>query len=153
MGPHSQEAPPGPGVDHAVDQVTRMAAIVEQARAFVPDLRWKPPPLKQKWHLLIWTDASGETQREAEDDLRKLADWAEEKWLAGRGPHTALIVEDSAYTVEGPNTGRPANLGWPGHYPMEAVCAVCGLVVRREKIDPGQLDWTHTGRAAGDPPG
>lgn len=143
----------GVGVDRAVDQVLRMAAIVEQARAVVPDLRWKTPPQKQKWHFLTWTDANGVKQREVEDDLRKLADWAEKKWLAGKGPHRALIVEGSAYTVKGPNTGKPANLGWPGHYPMEAVCAVpgCGQVVRREEMDPEQLDWMHTGYMPGDP--
>lgn len=156
MGPYGQPVPlaaAGVGVDHVIDQVVRMAAIVEQARAIVPDLRWKPPPLGQKWHLLTWTDANGETQRQAEDDLRLLADWAEEKWLSPAGHQATLIVDGSAYSAEGPNTGRPANLGWPSHYPMEALCAVkgCGQVVRRERMDAQQLDWEHTGRMPGDP--
>lgn len=156
MGPHGKPVPPaaaGAGVDHVTDQVIRMAAIVTQARVTVPGLRWKPPPLGSKWHLLEWEEG-GEVKRQAEDDLKDLADWAEAKWLPGAGPHTALIVEGSAYTVgEGPNTGRPANLGWPAHYPMEALCAVkgCGQVVRREKMDARQLDWEHTGRMPGEP--
>ena len=67
--------------------------------------------------------------------------------------HEVLIVAGSAYSVAGPNTGLPANLRRPGDYPVEALCAVsgCGQVVRREKPEPGHLDWAHTGRMAGEP--
>jgi hypothetical protein len=71
---------------------------------------------------------------------------------AGRDePHEALIVKGSAYSMEGPNTNLPANPRWPAHYPMEAICAICHGVVRREEMTPGKLDWEHTGRKAGEP--
>jgi len=67
--------------------------------------------------------------------------------------HEALIVKDSAYTASGArqNTGLPANLANRLHYPVEAICSVCGEVVRREKPAPGRLDWAHTGRKPGEP--
>lgn len=65
-------------------------------------------------------------------------------------PHETLIVKGSAYTAAGPNTGRPANLRNPAHYPVTAVCQVCHGVVRRETMAPDVLDWSHTGRKAGE---
>lgn len=41
-----------------------------------------------------------------------------------------------------------ADLLNPGDYPVEAVDAECGEVVRSESITAG---WTHTGRRPGDP--
>jgi hypothetical protein len=64
--------------------------------------------------------------------------------------HETLIVPGSAYTVKGPNTGRPANLRNPAHYPAEAICQVCFEVVERAEMEPGKLDWEHTGRKAGE---
>jgi hypothetical protein len=61
------------------------------------------------------------------------------------------IRPGSAYTVGArPNCGRPASLRNPEHYPVEAVCAGCGRVVRREAPAPGVYDWPHTGRKPGD---
>lgn len=66
-------------------------------------------------------------------------------------PHELLIVADSAYSVTGRNANLPANLRLPWHYPVEAVCKVCGLVVRREKLDPASPDWMHLDRKPGEP--
>lgn len=63
-------------------------------------------------------------------------------------PHETLIVPGSAYMERIPN--REANLRRPEHYPVTAICQVCGGVVRREAMDPGALDWAHTGRQAGE---
>jgi hypothetical protein len=71
--------------------------------------------------------------------------------LTGTDPHEMLIVPGSAYSMEGHNTNLPANLRLPWHYPVEALCSVCGEVVRREEPQPGRLDWPHTGRKAGEP--
>jgi hypothetical protein len=66
-------------------------------------------------------------------------------------PHEMLIVRESAYSVgTGRNTGKLANLRLPWHYPVEAVCSICGLVVRREKPDPACQDWMHLDRYPGD---
>lgn len=68
-------------------------------------------------------------------------------------PHEQLIVKGSAYSVGAqPNTGQPANLRNPYHYPVEAICfrEDCGQVVRREEMKPGKLDWMHTGRMPGE---
>jgi hypothetical protein len=62
-----------------------------------------------------------------------------------------LIVRGSAYSVKGRNTGLEANLRNPEHYPVEALCRGCRRPVRREKPDPGRLDWEHIGRQAGEP--
>lgn len=148
MGPYGQ---PGPGVDRAVDQVKRMGEILRVVRAGpAADLTWTRRRPGSRKHVLAWTE-NGAPKEYQGDDLRKVADWAEKKWLAARMPHAVLVVKDSAYSVKGPNDGRPAILGWPSHYPMEAICSVCGQVVRREKMDPGNLDWVHTGRMPGDP--
>jgi hypothetical protein len=69
----------------------------------------------------------------------------------GPDPHELLIKPGSAWSVgTGPNTGKLANLDFPWHYPVEAEC-VCGLMVRREKPAPGQLDWMHLERKPGEP--
>lgn len=66
-------------------------------------------------------------------------------------PAEVLIVAGSAYSVKGRNTGLQANLRNPDHYPVEALCRGCGRVVRRETPEPWRLDWSHTGRKAGEP--
>ena len=62
--------------------------------------------------------------------------------------HETLIVPGSAYIELIPN--REANLRRPEDYPVTAICAVCHGVVRRESMEPGKLDWQHTGRKAGE---
>ena len=68
----------------------------------------------------------------------------------GPDPHELLIVPGSAYTMAGRNTGQPANLLNAFHYPVEALCRICGLPVRREKPDPACQDWMHLDRKAGE---
>jgi hypothetical protein len=71
--------------------------------------------------------------------------------VPGPDPHELLIEPDSAYSVgTGANTGQRANLRLPWHYPVEAVCVICGYVVRREKLDPACPDWMHLDRLPGD---
>jgi hypothetical protein len=65
-------------------------------------------------------------------------------------PHELLIKPGSAYSLIGRNTGLRANLRLPWHYPVTAICVICGEVVRREKPQPGRFDWVHTGRRPGD---
>jgi hypothetical protein len=66
--------------------------------------------------------------------------------------HEMVIVPGSAYTV-GANrdTDAPADLRNPEHYPVEAECTICHEMVRRDRPQPGRIDWTHTGRKPGDP--
>lgn len=49
--------------------------------------------------------------------------------------------------------GLPADVLRENHYPLTAICAGCGEVIRLEHFiaigDGGQ--WQHTGRKAGDP--
>jgi hypothetical protein len=67
-------------------------------------------------------------------------------------PQEILIVPRSAYTVgTKPHTGQLANLRNPDHYPVEAICRRCNQVVRRDEPEPGNPDWMHTGRQAGEP--
>lgn len=61
----------------------------------------------------------------------------------GPDPHELLIEPGSAYTVgTGANTGQLANLRLPWHYPVEAVCVICGYVVRRlgQRVAAGDKD-------------
>jgi hypothetical protein len=62
-------------------------------------------------------------------------------------PGEMLIVDGSARSVGGPNVGNRALLHLERHYPVEAVCSICGDVVRREKPERDVLDWPHTGRS------
>ena len=64
-------------------------------------------------------------------------------------PHEILLMQDSAYSVGGINTGLPANPRYESCYPMEAICRVCDGMVRRD--EPSQRGWKHTGRRAGEP--
>lgn len=77
--------------------------------------------------------------------------------LVGRENHEGVPAPGTAYTVKGPNTGRPANLGYFGDFPAEALCVTCGTVIRRERyqrMSPGDDgDWKHTGRKPGEPLG
>jgi hypothetical protein len=62
--------------------------------------------------------------------------------------HEASPAPFSAYSMDGPNTGRPANLASPRYYPAEALCGGCGAMIRAEHYgDP----WVHNGRMPGDP--
>jgi hypothetical protein len=54
-----------------------------------------------------------------------------------------MVRAASARSTYGRNAGRVADLCNPAHYPVTAVCSVCGLKVRRQKIAPGELDWMH----------
>jgi hypothetical protein len=68
--------------------------------------------------------------------------------------HEAVPEPGTAYTVSGPNTGRPADLGYFGHFPAEAHCVTCGMMIRRERyqrMSPGDDgEWKHTGRKPGE---
>lgn len=66
------------------------------------------------------------------------------------GPHEILIVRGSAYSVSGRNTGLPADLAKPWHYPVRAVCGICGLVVSREEMAVERQDWVHADRKPGE---
>lgn len=68
----------------------------------------------------------------------------------GLDPHELLIRPGTAYSMAGRNTGLRANLRLPWHYPVEAVCLMCGYVVRREALDPECPDWVHLDRMPGD---
>ena len=57
--------------------------------------------------------------------------------------HEVMVRAASARSTYGRNAGRVADLCNPAHYPVTAVCSVCGLKVRRQKIAPGELDWMH----------
>lgn len=66
--------------------------------------------------------------------------------------HAAVPQEGSAYSAgEQPNTGQPASLLNPHHYPIEGICVTCGEVIRCERLL--QSGWVHTGRKPGDPIG
>jgi hypothetical protein len=74
--------------------------------------------------------------------------------VSPKADHEAVPEPGTAYTVSGPNTGRPADLGYFGDFPAEAHCVTCGMMIRRERYmmlsrgDEG--DWKHTGRKPGD---
>jgi hypothetical protein len=56
---------------------------------------------------------------------------------------------DTLYSMEGSNTGLPANPLKPFHYPIETICKVCGQVVRSEHAYTA-VPWVHTGRMPGE---
>lgn len=60
--------------------------------------------------------------------------------------HQPDPVPDSAYSVTGANTGRPANLLNPFHYPVRAICQ-CGGVILAEHL-VSSSGWEHIGRLA-----
>ncbi len=62
--------------------------------------------------------------------------------------HEIVLVEFSAYTMDGPNTGCVANPENVWHFPAEGICAGCGGVIRAESYGK---PWQHTGRMPGDP--
>lgn len=64
-------------------------------------------------------------------------------------PHELAVRPGSARSVSGKNAGQRANLRLPRHYPVEAVCRLCGRPVRREKMAPAVYDWTHLDRKPG----
>lgn len=61
-------------------------------------------------------------------------------------PHELAVRPGSARSVSGRNAGQRANLRLPRHYPVEAVCRVCGGPVRRETMTPAVYDWIHLAR-------
>lgn len=64
---------------------------------------------------------------------------------ASRAGHTAGPEPGTAYTVAGPNTGQEANLRNSAHYPAEALCKDCGMMIRSDGAS-----WYHTGRNPGE---
>lgn len=54
-----------------------------------------------------------------------------------------LIVPGSARSGSRVNRRRAPDLGNPAHYPVTAVCAVCGCPVRREEMAEDEMDWLH----------
>ena len=57
---------------------------------------------------------------------------------------------DTAYSMKGANTGLPANLLNPFHYPVEAVCEECGQMIRCEHFYSSDGGWEHLGRMPGE---
>jgi len=67
--------------------------------------------------------------------------------------HEIVPQPGTIYSAEGRNTGLPADLRRLHHYPVEALCAGCGEVIRLERyvrIGP-EGEWQHTGRKPGEP--
>lgn len=63
--------------------------------------------------------------------------------------HEVIPVEGSVFrTGAGNASGLRANLNNQAHYPVEAICQACGLVVESRNLFAG---WTHTTRKPGDP--
>jgi len=62
--------------------------------------------------------------------------------------HEIVPRPDYLYSAAGANTGRPANLLYASHYPIESMCCNCPEMIRRESLRDG---WEHTGRKPGDP--
>ena len=56
---------------------------------------------------------------------------------------------DKMYSMEGRNTGLPANPMNVFHYPIETTCRTCGQVVRAEHAY-SSVGFTHTGRMPGE---
>lgn len=54
------------------------------------------------------------------------------------------------YSMEGRNTGLPADPMNVYHYPIETTCRGCGQVVRAEHAY-SSVGFTHTGRMPGEP--
>jgi hypothetical protein len=66
--------------------------------------------------------------------------------------HEIVPVADSAYSIEGRNMGKPANLRLRYDYPAEAICRGCHEVIRVDwDTETGKAgDWQHTGRRPGE---
>lgn len=62
--------------------------------------------------------------------------------------HKVTPVAGSVVRTRAGFGGAPADLLNAAHYPVEAIDAECGEMVRSESIIDG---WTHTGRRPGDP--
>ena len=62
--------------------------------------------------------------------------------------HKVTPVPGSVVRTKQGFSGAPADLMIASHYPVEAIDAECGEMVRSEAILAG---WTHTGRRPGDP--
>jgi len=60
--------------------------------------------------------------------------------------HAAEPLPDSAYTMEGPRTGRLLDMRYGNCWPAEGICR-CGGVLRRESVTE---PWEHTGRMPGE---
>lgn len=64
--------------------------------------------------------------------------------------HEAVPKPGTVYSVQGSNTGLPANPQTPWHYPVTAHCAGCGEIIRRQAILGAASEWIHTGRRPGE---
>lgn len=66
--------------------------------------------------------------------------------------HEIVPVPDSAYSIEGRNTGKLANLRLRFDYPAESICQGCMAMIRIEwDAETGKAgDWQHTGRRPGE---
>ncbi len=62
--------------------------------------------------------------------------------------HEIVPQQGTCFSAAGMNTGLPANLQNSLHYPVEALCDICGEVIEAVHF---YRDWTHTGRQPGDP--
>lgn len=73
-----------------------------------------------------------------------------EPQAAAVAAHEIRPWPDSVYSVDGPNTGQPAAIMNPHHYPVIAICMGegCGQVIRSETFAD---TWHHTGLMPGDP--
>lgn len=56
--------------------------------------------------------------------------------------HEAAPEDFSAYSMAGPNTGRPANLANAWHFPAEGICSCCDGVIRAVRYgEPWVQGW------------
>jgi hypothetical protein len=62
--------------------------------------------------------------------------------------HEILPMRGTAYSMAGVNTGLPATLTRSWDYPVEAICAGCGQMIRCERLV--RCDWEHQGRMPGE---
>lgn len=65
--------------------------------------------------------------------------------------HKAEPLAGTLYSAEGVNTGLPADVRYPVHYPMTAHCP-CGEMIRAEWYPELGVAgwWQHTGRRPGE---
>lgn len=148
MGPH--EIAPLADAGGAPDHAARAAGFVRRH----PHVTITAS--RAGWEA-TWIEAApgrsdGEVRRERREILGHLVDYLEARFDR---PHKAEPRPGTVYSVAGRNTGLEADLSYQTHYPVEAFCAGCELVIRLEHmiaIGPGG-EWQHTGRKPGEPAG
>lgn len=141
MGPHEGRRPaPLSEAGGWRDDVGAMNELV----ASHPTLTWHRPAYLGAPHAATWQDDEG-AQRAERERLGALVDYLRAR--LGRPAHQAAPRADTAYTMEGPRTGRPLDLRYGNCFPAEGTC-VCGTVIRQESADE---PWKHTGRKPGEP--